>query len=89
MLILRCRMLKVVTSVLIGCLTFVTVTSKPTGELVTAPPSGIHMLDGICMSKRTDRLVYRHRNDTHIYIAFDVLKKGRVLIYSWEINKGM
>ncbi|XP_052802688.1 uncharacterized protein LOC128232926 [Mya arenaria] len=57
---------------------------------VTAPapaPSGVHILDGLCLPKRTDRLLYRNRNDTHIYIAFDILKKGVVDVYSWKVLK--
>ena len=77
-------MLRIFICLLIGYFTHVIVTSKP----ATPPPSGIHILDGICMAKRTDRLVYRHRNDTHVYVAFDVLKKGRVVVYWWDIIKG-
>ena len=52
------------------------------------PPSGIHILDGICLEGGADRLVYRHKNETHVYVAFDVLKKGLVLMYWWGIIKG-
>jgi len=76
------RMLKYRILLLIGCIYHVTpVTSK------SSAPSGVQILDGLCMARRTDRLLYRHRNDTHIYIAFDVLKTGTVDVFTWELLK--
>ncbi|KAK3611694.1 hypothetical protein CHS0354_034359 [Potamilus streckersoni] len=49
--------------------------------------SGIHLLRGLCMPDKTDRLVYRHRNNTHVFIAFDILKQGKVQMFLWEIIK--
>lgn len=51
----------------------------------TSRLSGINLLDGICLDKRSDRLVYRHKNDTHVYVAFDVLKTGEVHVFTWNI----
>lgn len=52
---------------------------------------GFRIIDGLCMNKRSDRLVYRYKNETYVYIAFDMLKTGIVDIFSWDIvksNKG-
>ncbi|KAL3856293.1 hypothetical protein ACJMK2_011064 [Sinanodonta woodiana] len=49
--------------------------------------SGINLLRGLCMPDKTDRLVYRHRNNTHVFIAFDILKQGKVQMFLWDIIK--
>lgn len=64
---------------------FIVLLPISTCRSVTAPPSGMNIIDGLCMNRRTDRLVYRHKNDTHVYIAFDVLKTGKVHVYTWGI----
>lgn len=72
----------VVTLLLLGC--FVYVSSRH----VRSPASritGIRIIDGLCMNVRTDRLVYRYKNDSYAYIAFDTLKTGMVDVFSWNI----
>lgn len=39
------------------------------------------------MNVRSDRLVYRFKNDTYVYVAFDTLKTGMVDVFSWDIIK--
>ena len=77
-------MLRFAFALLLFLLPVLLVTSRPT----TPSPSGIKIIDGLCLPKRADRLVYRHENDTHVYIAFDVLKTGKVHVYSWDLLKG-
>ena len=69
---------------LIGCLAPQSVLSKDVSDDLI---SGIRIIDGVCLTKRTDRLVYRHKNATNVYIAFDVLKKGMVDVFTWDILK--
>lgn len=71
----------VATILLIGC--FIDEHVAP--RHVTESISGIQIIDGICLAQRTDRLVYRHKNSTHVIIAFDILKKGVVDVFIWEI----
>lgn len=40
---------------------------------------------GICLSSGTDRLVYRFKNDTMIFIGFDVLDTSIVYSTSWKL----
>ena len=46
------------------------------------------VINDVCMPKRTDRLVYRYRNDTHVYVGFDVLSECTVYSMTWRINEG-
>lgn len=76
------RMLRTLATILlIGCF----IDEHVTPRRVTEPISGIQIIDGICLAQRTDRLVYRHKNSTHVIIAFDILKKGVVDVFIWEI----
>ncbi|KAH3884403.1 uncharacterized protein LOC127837148 [Dreissena polymorpha] len=59
--------------------------TQVTTRSTTPDPSGYQIIDGICLGKRSDRLIYRHRNDTHIFIAFDILKSGTVDVYTWQL----
>ncbi|XP_060574639.1 uncharacterized protein LOC132732266 [Ruditapes philippinarum] len=72
----------VVTLLLIGCV--VCVTSR---HVETEKVTGYRIIDGLCMNSRSDRLVYRHKNDSYVYIAFDILKTGMVDVFSWNIVK--
>ena len=76
----------VVTLLLIGCV--VCVTSRHVERDKTKPVyTGIKIIDGLCMNPRSDRLVYRYKNDSYVYIAFDILKTGMVDVFSWNIVK--
>ncbi|XP_045173497.1 uncharacterized protein LOC123535041 [Mercenaria mercenaria] len=74
----------VVTIFLIGFV--VCVTSRHVIREAPVPKyTGIRIIDGLCMNVRTDRLVYRYKNDSYVYIAFDILKTGMVDVFSWTI----
>ncbi|KAL4223648.1 hypothetical protein ACF0H5_017116 [Mactra antiquata] len=49
--------------------------------------TGFEIIEGLCMNDRSDILVYRYRNDSYVYVAFDALKTGRVDVFTWEIIK--
>lgn len=46
----------------------------------------IDSMDQLCMPIGTDRLVYRYRNGSHIFVGFDVLKENLVYTMSWKFG---
>ena len=39
-----------------------------------------------CLPEKTDRLVYRFENKTHIFVGFDSLKNRELTVLTWEIK---
>ena len=40
-----------------------------------------------CLPKRTDRLVYRYQNDSHVFVGFDNLENKKVTTIFWRIKE--
>ena len=40
-----------------------------------------------CLPKRTDRLVYRYQNDSHVFVGFDNLEHRKVTTLFWKIKE--
>lgn len=73
----------VVKILFIGC--FVCVSTRHVDVTTDSNITGMRIIDGVCLNVRTDRLVYRFKNDSYVYIAFDTLKTGMVDVFSWTI----
>ncbi|XP_052240070.1 uncharacterized protein LOC127850781 isoform X4 [Dreissena polymorpha] len=41
------------------------------------------VIETLCIGQDTDRLVYRYRNDTHIFIGFDVIQDNVIFTMEW------
>lgn len=46
------------------------------------------VLHDICLPSDSDRLVYRYKNESHIFIGFDYIQNNTVYSMLWEIGKG-
>lgn len=46
------------------------------------------VLHEICLPSKSDRLVYRYKNESHIFIGFDDIQNSTVYSMLWEIGKG-
>ena len=40
-----------------------------------------------CLPKRTDRLVYRYQNDSHVFVGFDNFENKKVTTIFWKIKE--
>ena len=57
-----------------------------TGNVICTTVADV--VEHVCMPHGTDRLVYRYKNNTHVFVGFDDIKHEKLFSVMWEQTPG-